>query len=292
MTKWNPKIKKVGIHLIKLLVATGILYFVYTKIDLKELKTEVSKISWLSLLFGILFFSLSKVLASFRLTYFIRKTGYVISQLENLQLYALGMFYNLFLPGGIGGDGYKVYYLNKNGEKKTKDSVWPFLLDRASGMFSLAVLVLLLGLFIPQEFISYQKTILIALILAGSCFTFLFIRLIKKEFLGTFIKTLIWSFLSQLAQVACISIFLFDLNETKSHIEYQLLFLISSLISVIPISPGGLGLRELTYKYGASFFNTQETTGIMLGSLFFVISSLVSLSGIYFHFSGVKKLSN
>jgi len=30
------------------------------------------------------------------------------------------MFYNLFLPGGIGGDGYKIYLLNKLSNKSIK----------------------------------------------------------------------------------------------------------------------------------------------------------------------------
>lgn len=288
MKKWNPKYKKSGIHLLKLAIALGILYFVYTKINTQELLQELNKISIGSVLIGILLFALSKLLASLRLTFFIRTSGYSITQLENFKLYLLGMFYNLFLPGGIGGDGYKVYYLNKNGDQKTKDSIWPFLLDRASGLFSLAVLVLLFGLFIQEKFILYQNTLLLSLIILGTFFTFALIYIIKKKYLQVFAKTLIWSFLSQLAQVACIAIFLSDLEQITNKLEYYLLFLISSLISIIPISPGGLGLRELTYKYGATFFNTLESVGVMLGSLFFVTSVVVSLSGIYFHFSGIS----
>ncbi len=39
------------------------------------------------------------------------------------------MFYNLFLPGGIGGDAYKGYVLKKKYEVKTKSVVSILVLD-------------------------------------------------------------------------------------------------------------------------------------------------------------------
>ena len=43
---------------------------------------------------------------------FFKQEGVFISEKESLKLYYKGMFYNIMLPGGIGGDGYKGYYLH------------------------------------------------------------------------------------------------------------------------------------------------------------------------------------
>lgn len=57
-----------------------------------------------------------------------------IPNLQNLKLYALGMFYNLFLPGGSGGDGYKVYLLRKLYKAPVKHLLSAVLLDRINGV--------------------------------------------------------------------------------------------------------------------------------------------------------------
>ncbi len=66
-----------------------------------------------------------------------------LKEKTNLQLYLLGMFYNLFLPGGIGGDGYKIYLLQKNYQTGTKRILGAVLSDRISGMVALVVLALI-----------------------------------------------------------------------------------------------------------------------------------------------------
>ena len=45
----------------------------------------------------------------------------------------VGMFYNLFLPGGIGGDAYKVYQLRKYHQGRTFAIVQAMIFDRLNG---------------------------------------------------------------------------------------------------------------------------------------------------------------
>jgi glycosyltransferase 2 family protein len=44
---------------------------------------------------------------------FLKCTWVNIPEKHIIQLYLLGIYYNLFLPGGIGGDGYKIYLLKQ-----------------------------------------------------------------------------------------------------------------------------------------------------------------------------------
>ena len=49
------------------------------------------------------------------------------------------MFYNLFLPGGIGGDAYKGFVIQRKFKVKTKKVVGALLLDRLSGMLLIII---------------------------------------------------------------------------------------------------------------------------------------------------------
>ncbi len=54
------------------------------------------------LLPAFILFNLSKIVGSIRLNRYFRAVGIELSELEALRLYYIGMFYNLFLPQGLG----------------------------------------------------------------------------------------------------------------------------------------------------------------------------------------------
>jgi len=127
--KLNKHIK----FFLKLSVTVAALYFVFRRIDISEVWALYKQINPLWIIPAILLFIGSKVFSAFRLNGFFRCTGLQLSDRANLRLYLLGMFYNLFLPGGIGGDGYKIYMLNRKEKIKVKDLLFSILLDRISG---------------------------------------------------------------------------------------------------------------------------------------------------------------
>jgi hypothetical protein len=70
-------------------------------------------------------------------------------------------------------------------------------------------------------------------------------------------------------------------------IAYLVIFLVSSIVSVIPLTLGGLGSREVTFFYGAALLGLEESTSVGISVVFFLITALVSLTGIVFHFKKV-----
>ena len=105
----KKKIKKFGINLLKLGVSVGAIWWVMSQISFKEVLKVYSTSNPYYLIGAFVFFGLSFVLSAFRQNLSFRNTGADLSQQLNIKLFWLGMFYNLFLPGGIGGDGIKVY---------------------------------------------------------------------------------------------------------------------------------------------------------------------------------------
>src|SRR5690606_15857023 len=130
------------------LVLTGLaLYLVFRKIDSAQLLQVVKTIQWVWLVPAVVVFVGSKVATAIRLNLYFKNIGLNISERQNWRLYLIGMFYNLFLPGGIGGDGYKIYLLNKHYQTPVKSLVQASILDRLGGM--VAIVFLLLALILP-----------------------------------------------------------------------------------------------------------------------------------------------
>ncbi len=268
--------------LLKIVVALGSLYYVYTKIDTTAL-LENFRIAHLGLLFlALVFFAVSKLISSFRLNQFFSAIGVVLSQKSNLKLYVLGMFYNFFLPGGIGGDGYKIYLLSKYTEVKAKKIFWAVFLDRVTGLTALFCLAVLLSIFIHYNFdYKYFTLVLIPLVLIIS---YVVIKYFFSDFLPIFFSSTFSSFLVQIAQTISALLILYSLQVTDHTLAYLAVFLISSIVAALPISIGGIGSREITFLFGAQILGLDINSSVALSLLFYIITALVSIAGIYYSF--------
>jgi hypothetical protein len=235
---------------------------------------------------ALIFFVLSKLISAFRLNQFIKKIGIDISDKFNIKLYLLGMFYNLFLPGGIGGDGYKIYLLNKRFDVKAKQIFWAILLDRVMGLLALFCLAAGLAMFIPIPEV-YKNFVWILIPLGIAAFYF-FISLWFSYFKSIFVKTLGQSFLVQLSQVASAIFILMSIQVFDDTSSYVFVFLVSSIVAALPITIGGIGSREVTFLLGAEIMHLDISNSIALSLLFYIITAVVSLGGIYYSIKSDK----
>lgn len=273
---------------LKLLISVALVYFIFTKIDFTEVVNTLKKGNPQYLTAAILLFSVSKILASIRLNAYFHQLEIPLSQKSNLKLYLLGMFYNLFLPGGIGGDAYKGYLIKKTFEVPTKRVVSVLVLDRLSGLLLLFIYacgllwVLEFGLFNP-----YRWLFLVLIPLSVGTFFFLNKRFFQYV-LPIFWKSVGYSALVQFAQLLCVLCIMKALSIEGNAIAYLVIFLVSSIVSVIPLTLGGLGSREVTFFYGAALLGLEESTSVGISVVFFLITALVSLTGIVFHFRNIN----
>jgi uncharacterized membrane protein YbhN (UPF0104 family) len=264
--------------LVKLAFMAAALWLVARHLNLPELgrTLQQARPGWLALAAAL--FTLSKLISSVRLNTFFRAVGIQLTERYNLRLYWLGMFYNLFLPGGIGGDGYKVYLLGKEFPGQRGVIFRALLLDRLSGM--VALLVLLLGLFAATDYPGWYRAGALALIPLGLGLSYGLGRWGFGEFRSAFGRTS-WEALGvQGAQVLCAWALLAALGAADGPVlPYLLVFLASSIAAVLPLTVGGLGARELTFLYGAKLFALSVPVAVSVSVLFYVITALVSLVG-------------
>jgi len=266
--------------ILKIALSVAALWYVYTKIDFNEVVTIFQNVNYVWLIAAMLLFIISKVFSSYRLNVFFRNIGAGLTEASNLRLYILGMYYNLFLPGGIGGDGYKIYLLNKLYSVKAKKLFWAVLLDRINGVLALFVLAMILALFIPIP--QIYKYIAIGLIPLSIVAYYAGIAWFFKGFKSSLNKTSLFSFAVQVSQLISAWFILFANNHQDQALSYLFLFLISSIVATLPITIGGIGSREITFLFGAEIMHLNVHLSIALSLLFYVITAVVSLSGIYF----------
>ncbi len=84
-----------------------------------------------------------------------------------------------------------------------------------------------------------------------------------------FWKSLGFSALVQLAQLISVLFILKALDVEGNTIAYLFIFLISSIVSVLPLTIGGIGSREVVFYYGALWLGLDENTSVSISMLIF-----------------------
>ncbi|SMO68714.1 hypothetical protein SAMN06265379_1052 [Saccharicrinis carchari] len=289
--------------LAKIVLSVSALYYVFSKIDVGQTFNAMRSINVWLLFLSIFIYALSQVVSAFRLNVFYKYVPVKISSVVNLKLYWLGMFYNLFLPGGVGGDGYKVFLIRKYYNASLKRLVGTVLADRLSGLAIILVYLCALVYFIdydlgknavPEDGIKWVHDMLVWI----NPYLNYFIILIPFIALGYYLY--LWTFSRHLTasawRVLLLSIIIQGLQMVSAIMilksmgtelagrqnDYLFLFLLSSIMSAIPISLGGLGLREVTFMFGSQYLGLNQDHAIALSILFYFISLLVSAFGAYY----------
>ena len=268
---------------LKIAITVAVFAFISWKLEWERTWELLRQTNVLGLLGAVVAFAGSKWLAAQRLQHFWRAADIHITDAANVRLYMLAMFYNLLLPGGIGGDGYKVYELNKRFGVKVKVLASAVLLDRGNGLALLIVLALALSPLVqlPYGLANWLWT-LIPVVMVGY---YGVLRLLFGRFSKTFWITSLWSAGVQVGQAVTALCVLWALGQETQLMDYVFILLLSAIVLVVPIpSFGGLGLREMVMTFGASYLLIDTEISVAMSLLTYLAILIVSLAGMYFHF--------
>ncbi len=108
---------------IKILFTTLAFWYIFSKVGFDEVVELIKSANPLHLSLAFLSFNISKIISSIRLNILFKLLNIILNEFEALKLYYIGMFYNLFLPGGVGGDGYKIYLLKKHNNSSITETL-------------------------------------------------------------------------------------------------------------------------------------------------------------------------
>ncbi len=264
--------------LVKILVTGICLWYVSRKIDWAQSIQIIRRANMLWLFAATLLFVASKLVASFRLNIYFSNINVQLSQRANLKLYWLGMFYNLFLPGGIGGDAYKIILLNRDHNYSAKQLTAAVLLDRVSGVAGLGIL----AIFYYYALLTNTTALLLLIaIVPGLLIYYLLIKKVFHAFIKSFFSTLWLGVMVQALQVASAWCIMQALHITEHHNAYLLIFLLSSIVVILPVTIGPLGTREVVFVWGSTALLLNKAESVSISISFFIITLFISLIGIY-----------
>jgi len=133
-------LKKIIITLIQAAVTFALLWWIFHDPNKRqEMREALSKADPLWLIPGFFCFGFVLVCSAFRWQLLMRVQGINLSWFRVWQLVMVGMFYNLFLPGGTGGDLVKVFYAVKEAPKLKSAVFLSIVVDRITGLFALII---------------------------------------------------------------------------------------------------------------------------------------------------------
>jgi uncharacterized membrane protein YbhN (UPF0104 family) len=270
---------------LQVLISACLIIFVFRHLDLSQVKSLALHPQRTPMLVAaFIAFNVSKILGALRLNIYQRHAAMHVSEGDNLRLYYAGMFLNLFLPGGIGGDGYKVLVLHRRHGLPLRIPVMTLLADRVSGILALLFLLCMFMPLLPLPwkppaaivFTATSVAVILAVFVTGHRW------LLKVDMQGV-TSVFVLGLAVQLLQMICMGMLLLYLGTPATHyLAYSAIFLVSSVAAVLPLSVGGLGVREATFLFGVDVFHLDPGYGVIASSCFFLITVLSSLIGSLF----------
>lgn len=283
IVKQEPKLNKILKLFLKIAVTVLCFWYISKKIDFNAAKKAFLQANWSWLFVAVLLLIFSKLFSAFRLNIYFRNIRVHLSEWRNIKLYWLGMFYNLFLPGSISGDAYKVVLLKRKYNAPYRKTSAAVLLDRFSGLLALALIMSVYGVIVLEK--RVYDIILTSGAVVAVVVLYLVIRFYFTDFLPGFWPTFFWGLIVQITQVVCVYCILLSLGLPVSQPQWVFIFLIAAVVAVFPISlGGGLGTRELVFVEGAKYFHLDPQLALVISLLFYLATVTASIWGVYFVF--------
>lgn len=273
--------------LLKILFIVLSFTFVFWQADTAKIWGYIKDTNPLYLISAYLIMSLAQIISACRMQFYYKQNGVELGSKFSIGLYFTSMFFNTMLPGGIGGDGYKIYTIGKLTGFSHMRAFQIAISERANGLFALLLLTSLFYIYSGfTEIIAYQNHILFALTILVIPSYLISAKLLVKEDIKTALHATIYSIPIQLLNAAIAFIILIDLGvdniDSSTSMSYLVIFMLSSVAAILPVTIGGAGLREVTFLYGAKLAGLDAEKGITIAMLFFLVSTICSLNGLLF----------
>lgn len=290
--------RKVFSALAKAAISGLLLYFALNLVDLGKVATRLSQVApgWVAA--AVLVLLAQMVLLTLRWRQFVARCGGVFGFPRLFRFEMIGAFFNQTLPSSVGGDAMRIWLLGKQANWRV--ATYSVLLDRIIGLVALASVVVIC---LPWSFelvrdpVGRTALLVIGLGSIGGGVVFLLLGWQRLHFLQRWTPT---RHLAASAAVAggilrsprtMVPIFLLSMiihlltalaawcaaravSADLSLINAVFLVLPVALISVVPISIAGWGVREGAMVAAFAYAGLPQSDGLLV-SLLFGISYLL-----------------
>lgn len=301
------KAKPIIILCLKILVSVGLLAYFLTRIHLGRFWQTFAAARFSDIAIALIVYLITQAISAVRWTVLARPLGVKTPFRDMLRYYLIGMFFNLFAPGTVGGDVCRVYYLVRDEKARAKgyavttmNATMSVVMDRAIGMIVLVWLGAAGLLLFPYYAVPHAArvaTFLLSLgLLAGVLITPWLRRLLPTDGHPVIVKLRLafrayrthWRALLN-AGILSLGVHLIQAwihvvmgNALGLDIPFSFAVILYPLVgtfAAIPISLNGLGLREGGYAVLLGQIGISSEHGIAFGVLLFLVVAADSLVG-------------
>jgi len=263
-------LKQVLFTFLKICISGFLIYFLLARIGFNKLLDQLTTANIYWILSSICIFSLSNILGAIQWYMLLKSKEIKLSLWRVIKFYHVGLFFNNFLIGYVGGDAFRIYDIKKS-SGDTNGALTTVFFDRFVGFFALSTLGVLVTIIWIKRLSSHVTvyTILIVFTIWLIGFYFLFQEKVAKKFSWIFKL-----FLPKIIHIKLKEIY-YELNKFRHN---KLL-----LLQIFVIAFSVQTLRILTHLFAA------RSVGVKLDLFYFFIfvpiialaSSLpISLGGI------------
>ena len=308
--------------LVQVLIAAGIFTIIFRHIDLQEALAKLSTATPSYMIAALALMMLQIIVAALRWIQLLKIADFKPSVGQFIQSFTISSFVNTAVPGGIGGDAMRVWATVRSGAS-FKLAMHIILLDRIISLLGLSFLVIGAGTiryFVFHEFLQpiYIVALIVSAVPVATIIALIFLNplLIRCSFKHprflSIIKDLssttggiihrprqslllgLWLMLTHLLTILVLVCLAKGL-----HISLPLFDAISSLpsallLSSIPITPGGWGVREgamvLVLKQFSVNAEAALTISILFGLLLIIAHLPIMLTCFYQNTLSVKTI--
>lgn len=262
-----------------------LLYLIFTKVPFNVVAITIGNANPYILALALFCNLSSLAFSALRSKLYFSYYGLRLKIKDAMSIYYIGSMFNAILPSGIGGDGYKIFLLSKLYNFSKLKSLRTILYERANGLYPLCVLSLLILFYTPfYEINTFSKYIINICAILVTPFYFLGARYILMDKTEIALKALPLSFIVQLLQVcsAVFAIYALDANVGYYDLKsYVAIFLISSIFAILPISIGGVGIREFCFLEGSKLiYMTDVDKSVSIAVTIFMITIFTAIISI------------
>ena len=296
---------------IKVMVSVALVWLVLRLASLDELAAAYHSIvaRWPYLVISVALVGLTVFAAIWRWRVLLATFGRRIRWSDLLGALLVGSFFNQFLPSTIGGDVVRGWWIREDLDSATQ-SVTIVALDRFFGVLGMCALGIVAAVVEPDIVARLPEFWVVEILVGLGCVVLLallrpesvafarrvlaspiFGRLREKAMIvyrglkvmmharGALAGAFFLSVLIQCFIVAQYLVFSFALALSINVWELAILVMVVTLVTWLPLTINGIGLRELTLATLGGALGLQTADAIALGWLFVLFSWPVSLAG-------------
>lgn len=295
------KINKTLNFILQLIFSVVVLWWLTHKLGARDIMSTFARMSLPVIAGCVLLYLVAQILSSWRWAVISRMFGFRGHFVKYNSIYFLGMFYNLFLPTGYGGDVVKVLYQAPDRSSPSKTlAALTILLDRFMGFIALLLIGGLASWGVTKELGPAGAIMswgLVVCVILGFAFLrplsywsrlprkirFIFLTLRAKGF--RLVPVALISLIIQLLNVAIYAWLFHSLGADISFLGVCVGYSLVTIATLLPISVGGLGVRESGWAALMLPFGRIPEVGVTAGLMYFFVQTLCSLFGLVPFFS-------